>query len=54
MRSDVLNSSSNSYGQSPEVYKYSAKTAGFTAAAGCASLVTAIDGCAVVIPAPVI
>ena len=52
MRSDVLNTSSNSYGQSPEVYKYSAKTAGFTAAAGFCYLVTDLDGCAVVLPAP--
>ena len=52
MRSDVLNSSSNSYGQAPETYRYSAKTAGFTAAAGFCYLVTDADGCAVVLPAP--
>ena len=52
MRSDVLNSSSNNYGQSPETWKFSAKTAGFTAAAGFAYLVTDLDGCAVVLPAP--
>lgn len=52
MRSDVLNTSSNSYGQSPEAYRYSAKTAGFTAAAGFCYLVTDLDGCAVVLPAP--
>jgi hypothetical protein len=52
MRSDVLNSSSNSYGQAPETYKFSAKTAGFTAAAGFCYLVTDLDGCAVVLPEP--
>ena len=52
MRSDVLNSSSNSYGQAPETYRYSAKTAGFTAAAGFCYLVTDADGCAVTLPAP--
>ena len=52
MRSDVLNSSSNSYGGAPETYKFSAKTAGFTAAAGFCYLVTDADGCAVVLPAP--
>ena len=52
MRSDVLNSSSNSYGQAPETYRYSAKTAGFTAVAGFCYLVTDLDGCAVVLPAP--
>jgi len=52
MRSDVLNSSSNSYGQAPETWKFSAKTAGFTAAAGFCYLVTDLDGCAVVLPAP--
>ncbi len=52
MRSDVLNVSSNKYGQSPEAWKYSAKTAGFTAEAGFAYLVTDLDGCAVVLPAP--
>ena len=54
MRSDVLNVSSNKYGQSPEAWKYSAKTAGFTAEAGFAYLVTDLDGCAVVLPAPVV
>ena len=34
MRSDVLNTSSNSYGKSPEAYKFSAKTAAFTAVDG--------------------
>jgi hypothetical protein len=52
MRSDVLNSSSNSYGQAPETYKFSAKTAGFTAAAGFCYLVTDLDGCTVVLPEP--
>ena len=54
MRSDVLNTSSNSYGKSPEVYKFSAKTAGFTAADGFCYLVTDLDGCAVVLPAPTV
>ena len=52
MRSDVLNTSSGKYGQSPETWKFSAKTAGFTAVAGFAYLVTDLDGCAVVLPAP--
>ena len=34
MRSDVLNQNSGSYGMIPNVYKVSAKTADFTAAAG--------------------
>ena len=54
MRSDVLNSSSNSYGQVAETYDFQAKTAGFTAAAGDCYLVTDLDGCAVVLPAPVV
>jgi len=54
MRSDVLNSSSNSYGQAPEAWKFSAKTAAFTAASGFCYLVTDVDGCAVTLPAPVI
>ena len=52
MRSDVLNTSSGKYGQAPEAWKFSAKTAGFTAVAGFAYLVTDLDGCAVVLPAP--
>ena len=54
MRSDVLNTSSNSYGKNPEVYKFSAKTAAFTAVDGFAYLVTDVDGCAVTLPAPFI
>lgn len=50
MRSDVLNSSSNDYGKLPEVYKYSAKTANFSAVDGHAYLVTKVDGCAVTLP----
>ena len=52
MRSDVLNTSSGKYGGAPESWKFSAKTAGFTAVAGFAYLVTDLDGCAVVLPAP--
>ena len=52
MRSDVLNTSSGKYGGAPETWKFSAKTAGFTAVAGFAYLVTDLDGCAVVLPAP--
>ena len=52
MRSDVLNTSSGKYGQSPEAWKFSAKTAGFTAVAGFSYLVTDLDGCAVVLPTP--
>ena len=52
MRSDVLNSSSNKYGQAPEAWKFSAKTAAFTAADGFCYLVTDADGCAVTLPAP--
>lgn len=54
MRSDVLNTSSNSYGKSPEAYKFSAKTAAFSAVDGFAYLVTDADGCAVTLPAPTI
>ena len=54
MRSDVLNTSSNSYGKSPESYKFSAKTAAFSAVDGFAYLVTDADGCAVTLPAPTI
>lgn len=54
MRSDVLNTSSNSYGKSPEAYKFSAKTAAFSAVDGFAYLVTDVDGCAVTLPAPTI
>ena len=54
MRSDVLNTSSNSYGKNPEVYKFSAKTANFSAVDGHAYLVTKLDGCAVTLPAPTI
>ena len=52
MRSDVLNSSSNSYGQQVDNWKFSAKTAAFTAADGFCYLVTDVDGCAVTLPAP--
>ena len=52
MRSDVLNSSSNSYGQQIDKWKFSAKTAAFTAADGFCYLVTDADGCAVTLPAP--
>jgi len=52
MRSDVLNSSSNSYGQQVDNWKFSAKTAAFTAADGFCYLVTDADGCAVTLPAP--
>ena len=52
MRSDVLNTSSGKYGGAPEAWKFSAKTAGFTAVAGFSYLVTDLDGCAVVLPAP--
>ena len=52
MRSDVLNSSSNDYGQQIDKWKFSAKTAGFTAADGFCYLVTDADGCAVVLPTP--
>ena len=54
MRSDVLNTSSNSYGKNPEVYKFSAKTANFSAVDGHAYLVTKLDGCAGTLPAPTI
>ena len=54
MRSDVLNSSSNKFGQVAKTYDFQAKTAGFTAAAGDCYLVTDLDGCAVVLPAPVV
>ena len=50
MRSDVLNTSSNDYGKVPKAYKYSAKTADFTAVDGHAYLVTKVDGCAVTLP----
>ena len=52
MRSDVLNSSSNNYGQQIDKWKFSAKTAAFTAADGFCYLVTDADGCAVTLPAP--
>ena len=52
MRSDVLNSSSNSYGQQVDNWKFSAKTAAFTAADGFCYLVSDLDGCAVTLPAP--
>jgi hypothetical protein len=52
MRSDVLNSSSNNYGQQIDKWKFSAKTAAFTAADGFCYLVTDLDGCAVTLPAP--
>ncbi len=52
MRSDVLNSSSNSYGQQIDKWKFSAKTAAFTAADGFCYLVSDADGCAVTLPAP--
>ena len=52
MRSDVLNSSGNSYGQQIDKWKFSAKTAAFSAADGFCYLVTDLDGCAVTLPAP--
>jgi len=52
MRSDVLNQNSGSYGMMPNVYKVSAKTADFTAAAGYVYVVTKLDGCDVTLPAP--
>ena len=52
MRSDVLNSSSNSYGQQIDKWKFSAKTAAFAAADGFCYLVTDADGCAVTLPVP--
>ena len=54
MRSDVLNKNSVSYGNVPDLYPngFSAKTAGFTAEAGYIYLVTDLDGCAIVLPAP--
>ena len=54
MRSDVLNSSSNKFGQVAKTYDFQAKTAGFTAVAGDCYLVTDADGCAVVLPTPVV
>ena len=52
MRSDVLNQNSGSYGMLPNVYKVSAQTADFTAAAGYVYVVTKLDGCDVTLPAP--
>ena len=52
MRSDVLNVNSSEYGNVAEAYNFIAKTAGFTAVAGNCYLVTDLDGCAVVLPAP--
>ena len=52
MRSDVLNVNSSEYGNVAEAYSFIAKTAGFTAVAGNCYLVTDLDGCAVVLPAP--
>ena len=52
MRSDVLNSSSNSYGSVPNYLKTSTKTADFTAVAGFVYVVTKLDGCDVTLPAP--
>ena len=52
MRSDVLNSSSNSYGQVPNYLKTVTKTADFTAAAGHVYVITKLDGCDVTLPAP--
>ena len=52
MRSDVLNSSSNSYGQVPSYLKTTAKTADFAAASGHVYVVTKLDGCAVTLPVP--
>ena len=54
MRSDVLNSSSNSYGQVVDKWKFSAKTADFTAADGFCYLITKVDGCDVTLPAPTV
>ena len=52
MRSDVLNINSSEYGNVAKTYNFLAKTAGFTAVAGDCYLVTDLDGCAVVLPAP--
>ena len=52
MRSDVLNVNSSEYGNVAEAYNFVAKTAVFTAVAGNCYLVTDLDGCAVVLPAP--
>ena len=54
MRSDVLNSSSNNYGKVVDKWKFSAKTADFTAADGFCYLITKVDGCAVTLPAPTV
>jgi hypothetical protein len=54
MRSDVLNSSSNNYGQVVDKWKFSAKTADFTAADGFCYLITKVDGCDVTLPAPTV
>ena len=54
MRSDVLNQNSASYGQQINKWKFSAKTAAFTAADGFCYLVTDADGCAVTLPAPTV
>tara|TARA_A100001201_G_scaffold9753_1_gene14230 strand:- start:34033 stop:34488 length:456 start_codon:yes stop_codon:yes gene_type:complete len=52
MRSDVLNSSSNSYGAVPNYLKTTTKTADFTAVAGHVYVITKLDGCDVTLPAP--
>ena len=52
MRSDVLNKNSSSYGQQVDRWRFSAKTAAFTAASGFCYLVTDADGCAVTLPEP--
>ena len=54
MRSDVLNTSSGKYGGAPETWKFSAKTADFTAVDGFAYLITKLDGCDVTLPAPTV
>ena len=54
MRSDVLNSSSNDYGKVIDKWKFSAKTADFTAADGFCYLITKVDGCDVTLPAPTV
>ena len=54
MRSDVLNKNSGSYGNVPDLYPkgFSAQTADFTAVAGYVYLITKLDGCDVILPAP--
>jgi hypothetical protein len=54
MRSDVLNQNSGKYGLVPEVYKVETKTADFTAVDGYVYVITKLDGCDVVLPAPTV